>query len=236
MRSPFVSFLLFGIALGVTLSGTTQASTSIFVSYADLLRARCQLIVAKEKLGPEKREVIRRYTDSFAGEELNRCLRRDWGHTCPPDWRNFADGLSEAIQSLPTYQGTVFKVNTEFPQEVFETFRPGTIYKNDGFTSSSTKLQRAIDPHEPEFSQFRKYVNSETDELAPGEDWQGVVIFEIESVSGKDIHLYSRFPAEREILIDRGASFEVLSVEWPDKFAPHVRMREIPAPGTNPAR
>lgn len=111
-----------------------------------------------------------------------------------------ADAISQALATLPDYQGTVYR-GVVLDAEDLSDYVPGNVVTEDAFTSASEDRGTA--------SGF-------------GEN----VIFRIESVAGKNVAPFSEHAHEDEILFDQGTQFKVLSRELVDGVW-HIVLQEL---------
>ncbi|ORV55905.1 hypothetical protein AWC05_12085 [Mycobacterium florentinum] len=96
------------------------------------------------------------------------------------------DALNRALEKLPKYEGTVIR-GSDLPDEALAQYKPGEVFTELGFLSTTTDVAVA---RSPVFS--------------------GNVEFQIVSTSGRDVSSYSMFPEEQEILFPSGTRFYVV--------------------------
>lgn len=96
------------------------------------------------------------------------------------------DAISNALQKLPMYRGTVTR-GTDLPPEVLAQYRPGEVITEKAFLSTTTNPA-----------------------VARSTAFTGNVEFRIFSNTGRDISSVSLFPDEREILFPAGTHFYIV--------------------------
>ncbi|CQD15616.1 ADP-ribosyltransferse [Mycobacterium lentiflavum] len=137
---------------------------------------------AHEPLSSDHLAALADYTGS-GYQDLNHGLRNG---TVDASQAARVDALNRALEKLPTYEGTVIR-GSDLPDEVLAQYKPGEVFTELGFLSTTTDVAVA---RSPVFS--------------------GNVEFQIVSTSGRDVSSFSMFPEEQEILFPSGSRFYVV--------------------------
>ncbi|MEV6095093.1 ADP-ribosyltransferase [Nocardia sp. NPDC051981] len=139
---------------------------------------------APSELTPHEQDALHRYTDPDAGvyADLNKRLRS--GADLDPHQAELADHISSALDKLPTFEGTAWRGTNLSPEDLARYVKGATV-REPSFTSTSTDRNRIF---------------------------TGNVEFIMHSTNGREVSPLSARPAEKEILFDRNATFEVRGV------------------------
>lgn len=136
-------------------------------------------------LTSEQERAIFRYT-STDYVELNRSLWRG-SLTEVEEAGPLSHDLSDALQELPPYEGTVYRGSSPLePAESYdlERYEPGQTVIENGYLSCTRE---------------------------PNAEFDGEVLWVVESKTGRDVEQYSFMKNEREVLFDHFTKFEVKS-------------------------
>lgn len=133
-------------------------------------------------LEPRHLAAIDNYTGPYMYEDMNAQLRAEGN--LDSEMQSNVDDLSDALARLPRHDGAAFR-GVELTPEQIAGYRPGQVVIEPAFSSSSTD---------------------------PARIFPGNVVFEIDSLNGRVLGQYSRFPSEQEVLFDRNTPFYVDSV------------------------
>lgn len=153
-------------------------------------------ILTKEEIA-----VIYAYTDDI-NEGLNEQLRRDLGEIKT----EFGKELSRILGKLSNFEGQVFKGASLNKSRL-------AVYENASDNDTPVIHHAFESTSKSELTAKGFMRNSRTD---------AKVLFVIFSKFGKDIEKYSKYDSlsgqnEKEVLFRPNSSFEVLSIEYPDK-------------------
>lgn len=164
------------------------------------------------------RDALERYVSKPS--RINMLLRN--GESLTPELRDFSHDLDAALAKLPPHRGMVFR-GAMLPKsaiEPYENAAKGRLPLPDGGYLSATRSPIIA-------GLYAKMPPATQGQYLAGE----VVIFEIQSLTGRDISTYSSI-GEQEVLFLRNTRFVVKSV---DRIATpsgeayvHIQMNEVP--------
>lgn len=118
-----------------------------------------------------------------------------------PELQARADAVSLALSKLPDAPGVAFR-GAHLEIEQIDRYVPGSVVKEDAFTSSAAD---------------------------PAQAFAGNTKFFIDSFHGKDVKAWSSVESESEILFDKGTSFDVISKTYDSVSHTYfIGLREVP--------
>lgn len=172
---PLLKFLylcFLAFSSGVYANSAVVNTISKCLKYEDLKTAETQY---------SDIEIIQDYTTNNYYKPLNRHLRQlETDSSCD----NYAQLLNKALKKMPEIQGQKVYRGTSY-RKSFDDLKIGDCFSDKGFVSTSFDLKVAEDFYWSTYS-F---------------DENGAVIFDIISVTGRDISEMSAAPEEREVLL-----------------------------------
>lgn len=155
-----------------------------------------ELGIAHSGLMPEEIAVIRHYTSS-GYTQLNQQLR---GQSLQNENIDFSNHLSTALAKLPSvaertlvYRGAC--LSTKRFQDYQNALKSETSIIEFAFLSTSVKMSTGL--------AFSKNCAGNMQ-----------VVFKINTQKGRAIQLFSAFPQEKEVLLDKNTSFRVAAIEF----------------------
>jgi hypothetical protein len=202
-----ISFLFLSLILGFDSGVAVAQDIDDLKPIAPL--ALPDLSSIKDRLSLTERSAIRAYT-SGKYEMINGVLRGTMAPTL--EISNLISRVSSGLVKLPPYQGQVYRYASLRWSLIKTRYWPGAVVVEPFFVSAAeTRDGTKIDL-------FLKSGLSDPEKRH--------VYFVIQSKSGKNIQPYSVYPFEKEILFNRGTSFQVVQVKPANGYL-LVRMNEL---------
>ncbi|MCK9154641.1 MAG: ADP-ribosyltransferase domain-containing protein [Paludibacteraceae bacterium] len=178
----------------------------------NVLKRKARYVVGEpsgEKITVTDNEIIRNYT-SFGFRGINKYLRGEIDDPSDePKFRKKSSNLVTSLKKLQPYTGKVYRGShlDDATKLVMVTMKPGDLIYMKAFTSTSKSASEA------------EYFTSD-------------VNFEIESLTGREVVAYSKFPTEEEVIMSPDTRYEITDIQInPDPYLGNtlirIKMKEL---------
>jgi len=178
----------------------------------NVLKREARYVVGEpsgKKITVTDNKTIRDYT-SLGFMEINKYLRGKIDDPSDePKFRKKASNLVTSLKKLQPYTGKVYRGShlDDATKLVMATMKPGDLIYMKAFTSTSKSASKA--------EQFTSDVN-----------------FEIESLTGREVVAYSKYPTEEEVIMSPDTRYEITDIQiTPDPYLGNalirIKMKEL---------